>query len=199
MLDKPQITERHGGSGGDEDAAVSAINGLRRLGEAVFSPRAGRPAGTDQDTAPGAGGSRVKLVVPGEGVYPLDPLKPATGEDDPVKLLRDIRELLRDMRPGPPKSSLRTRTVTLDTGANSGDIADPTGFSNVFIPRVPRQVDVYVGPGRKLFLGRLATGEQMNAELPYNEFAVYLEWGTGTAGEQIIVHLASDPLKVTIT
>lgn len=107
-----------GGGAIDEDAVNAATPPLNITDWFLnkFVPRPDRP-GVERGQTVGAGDPTVRLVVPGEGVYALDPTAPAVEPANITGLLVQIRDELRAMNNRRSSRIAATmRKFTVDTG-----------------------------------------------------------------------------------
>ena len=143
----------------DEDSAVAARPQFNLTNSilSLFQPRADRP-GVERQTNPGKGAEGVRLVVPGEGVYSLDPTERATESADPSVLLREIRNELRSSnRRRASRVAATTRKYTVGTS--------PVEIVPMTIDR-PAPARIRVMDGGPIFVnaGTQATGDDWPVE-----------------------------------
>lgn len=127
---------------------------------------------------------------------PDQPVTPAPESTD--ALLRDIRNLLRDMQPNPPADNFRPVAITLaDTTGGESVLDINGGFNYVYLPPVPRAVTVYWG-NTAWALAVMSPGQAAKLHIPYRMDQFRLTWGAGTINQVIYALFTTDPIEIDI-
>lgn len=165
---------------------LSTLFRQRDDGKMVLKPASSSPPDID-----------VRDTVASE--YEFDPNQEAKPRDaTTVEMLREIRDLLRDMRPNPPADNFRPMSVPVtDTTGGEKTLDVIGGWEYVYIPPVPRTVTVY---WRSMTwpLAVLQTGQAAKLHIPYRLDEFSLSWGAGAATDVIYLLFTTDPIDVDI-
>ncbi|MGI8403362.1 MAG: hypothetical protein ACR2OE_01085 [Thermomicrobiales bacterium] len=136
----------------------------------------------------------------GAGFEPPDPTIKALPRHEPstIDLLEAIKNAVESaIQHDDPVYA--TRIVSAGAGAGEQAVYAARDFRHLFVPNVPRTVNVYAGVGRTFFLGQVTAGKSLNATIPIAVDGVFLVWQAGANNDQFTVYMTSEPLLVTIT
>lgn len=117
-----------------------------------------------------------------------------------AETLMDVLKDIRRNTSKPPREPIYfTSVFQIPEVAGEKSIRVQNPFKYLSVLRAPRDLNVYAGEGKTLFLATLPEGKSLTAELPFEINGVTIEWAeaVGEVG-QVTVVMASEKTEVSI-
>lgn len=136
----------------------------------------------------------------GTDFLPPEYREPATPRRtrDLLDVLEEIAQNTRHLADNDPGVIWDTQARQLPAGIGEISIRGLYPVPYIYIPNVPRNMAIYTGASRGLFLASLSEGQSINVGLPTAVNSVYIEYDEGDDGDQVLVYFSSKKLDIDI-